>query len=94
MNSMKYVKKMADLDGFTAAKLFDQINGGLVKFVIDKDGFYGSDDSFVLVTDSDPNELTYPEGWYFAKGVYRNKHNSTTGCYSEVPMFKSTGERW
>jgi len=91
---MKYVKKMADLDGFTAAKLFDQINGGLVKFVIDRDGSYGSADGLLLVTDCDPDELTYPEGWYFAKGTYRNKHNTTTGYYSEIPMFKTSGERW
>lgn len=48
----------------------------------------------VIVTDVEPKDLTYPEGWYYAKGCFRNKHTSTTGIYSEIPMEKSDGSSW
>jgi len=47
-----------------------------------------------IVTDVEPKDLTYPEGWYYAKGCFRNKHTSTTGIYSEIPMEKSDGSSW
>ena len=48
----------------------------------------------VIVTDIEPKDLIYPEGWYYAKGNLRNKHTSTTGLYQEIHMLKSNGERW
>ena len=47
-----------------------------------------------VITDTEPKDLTYPEGWYYAKGNFRNKHTSTTGIYAEVPMMKSDGTDW
>ena len=81
------VIKTCDLSGHAAAKLFVSINHGRVKLV-------QHEDYETLVTDIDPRCLDYPEGWYYAKGNFRNKHNSTTGAYSEITMQKSNGEYW
>ena len=48
----------------------------------------------LIVTDTEPKDLVYPEGWYYAKGSFRNKHMSSTGIYSEVLMMKSDGSFW
>lgn len=81
------VIKTCDLSGHAAAKLFVQMNGSSVVLV--------QHDSYeTLVTDVNPKQLSYPDGWYYAKGSFRNKHNSTTGTYSEVTMQKSNGEYW
>ena len=82
--------KTADLNGSIAAKLFANMNPGRVEHVT----MHNGDIHGVLVTDVDPVDLDYPEGWYFAKGSFRNKHNSSTGFYSEVPMLKSDGLPW
>ncbi|MBP3708122.1 MAG: hypothetical protein J6J36_05895 [Clostridia bacterium] len=48
-----------------------------------------------LVSHVDPSELNYPYGWYFAKGNLRNKHNSDSGLYFEIPVFKpGMNELW
>ena len=44
-----------------------------------------------IITDVEPKDLVYPEGWYYAKGHFRNKHQSTTGVYSEIAMIYSDG---
>ncbi len=80
--------KMCDLNGAVAAKVFESLNYGKVTY--DKNGRFGP----VLITDMEPMDLTYPEGWYYAKGCFRNKHQSTTGIYSEVPMMKRNGKQW
>ena len=82
------VVKMCDMSGDISAKVFEQLNYGKVRAVT-------SDIKVVkIVTDTEPKDLTYPEGWYYANGSFRNKHMSTTGAYSEIRMEKSTGERW
>lgn len=87
--------KMCDMPGHVAAKVFALLNAGKVKFV-DSENVVG--ERFLvhptLVTDVEPKDLVYPEGWYYAKGTFRNKHNSTTGLYSEVEMIKSNGKLW
>lgn len=47
-----------------------------------------------LISYADPNELTYPEGWYFAKGQFRNKHNTTSGLYESMPIHRPRGLLW
>ena len=47
-----------------------------------------------IITDHEPADLIYPEGWYYAKGNFRNKHTSSTGFYSETPIYNEDGIRW
>lgn len=79
--------KMCDMSGEVAAKVFQMLNYEKVKLEED----YCSDCGVSIITDMQPRDLVYPEGWYYAKGSFRNKHNSTTGMYCEVPMNKSDG---
>lgn len=49
----------------------------------------------VIVSQVSPAELIYPEGWYFAKGCLRNKHQSSSGLYEEIPIYKTdTHKHW
>lgn len=79
--------KCCDLDGDIAAQLFALLNPKVV--TID-----WSEGDAVIITDAEPDQLTYPEGWYYAKGCLRNKHTSTTGLYSEVAMVNSAYQPW
>ena len=88
MNEMKNIVKSCDLPGKVAAKLFAMLNDGVAVNRHHDGGHY------VIVTDRDPNTLTYPEGWYFLNGMFRNKHNSTKGDYSEISVVNSFGESW
>lgn len=81
--------KMCDLTAELAAMIFAKINNG--KVVVDRYEFNGE---YVIFTDVEPAELTYPEGWYYANGNFRNKHTSTTGFYGEIPMLKHNGNSW
>ena len=84
--------KTADLGGCLAARLFEALNPD-VEYLefdpIDLSNYAG-----VIVTDEDPESLIYPEGWYFSKGYFRNKHNSSTGLYEEIPMARRDGTYW
>lgn len=80
--------KMCDMSKDIAATVFKMLNYGKVHL---KDhNFFGK----IIVTDIEPKNLVYPEGWYYGKGSLRNKHNSTTGMYEEIPMVKSNGDSW
>lgn len=91
------VVKSADFPYEAALLVFEILN-------IDRDGNHhvkiiGPDhDTFCvrhrIITDREPMELVYPEGWYYAKGNFRNKHNTSTGFYSETPMCNEKGVRW
>lgn len=87
--------RTADLSGNAAANLFAILNPGEVEYLpMHPFNFKSLPPVGVIITDTDPDELNYPEGWYFAKGTFRNKHNSSTGIYEEVPMLKSNGSAW
>lgn len=79
--------KMCDMGKDIATSVFVALNAGKVR----REGNYFH---LVIVTDTEPKELYYPEGWYYAKGTFRNKHTSSTGIYDEVPMVMSNGESW
>ena len=81
--------KMADMGDFIAIKVFQMLNGEKIQILIGYSSY-----RFVLITDIEPKELTYPEGWYYSKGCFRNKHMSSDGMYWEVPMIKSDGTPW
>ena len=51
-------------------------------------------EAFIIITDTAPKDLIYPEGWYYAKGCFRNKHTSSSGLYSEVSMQNRLGVCW
>lgn len=87
---MANVVKMCDMQVEIAAKVFEMLNPGKVKV---DNGSWCSDRANIK-TDVEPSELIYPEGWYYAKGNFRNKHTSTTGMYQEIRMIKSNGESW
>lgn len=94
---MERTIKTADLPGRIAAKLFATINKDSMVIFLNRDPFVeGTHGGPVLICSTNPKELVYPEGWYFAKGHFRNKGNSTTGIYSEVPFYRSGGygELW
>ena len=81
--------KMCDMSKEIAAQVFQMLNCekvGLRKL-------YGNVRG-IIVTDTEPRNLVYPEGWYYANGSLRNKHTSSTGVYDEVRMEKSNGTGW
>lgn len=81
--------KMCDMSINVAIKVFEMLNPGRVKEKTLKNGVK------VIGTDVEPKELVYPEGWYYAKGYFTNKHNTTTGLYEVEVMIKSSnGELW
>ncbi|MBR2841162.1 hypothetical protein IKE80_00010 [Candidatus Saccharibacteria bacterium] len=87
--------KSVDTTGTAAAKFFAALNSDDVEYLSEHPFNYPSIPSVgVLVTDVNPNELIYPEGWYFAKGTFRNKHNSSTGAYEEIQVLKRDGTPW
>ena len=86
---MARVVKMCDMPVSIAARVFMSLNPEIVKVRRHKVFL-----QLTIVTDVEPKELTYPEGWYYAKGRFRNKHTSSTGAYSEIVMRKSDGTLW
>ena len=79
--------KMCDVSKEIAADVFSKLNKG--KIIIEE-----SCGKMRICTETEPKDLVYPEGWYYAKGTFRNKHNSTTGIYEEIPMCRSSKEPW
>ena len=83
--------KSNNLPGKVAARLFADINKKYVEFVE-----YDYKPS-VLKCQIDPNDdrLVYPEGWYFGKGCFRNKHQSDSGIYEEFAIVGAAGgKQW
>ena len=87
---MANMVKMCDMSMEVAAKVLQMLNPGKVEVEMAKD--IGKVIGIVSVVE--PKELNYPEGWYYAKGHFTNKHNSTTGTYESVLMFNESGELW
>jgi hypothetical protein len=86
---MAEIVKMCDMSKDIASMVFKLLNGSKVHLK-DTNSCVGT----IIVTDVEPKHLVYPEGWYYAKGYFRNKHTSTTGFYEEVLMTKSNGKNW
>lgn len=82
--------KMCDMTGDVAARVFEMLNLEKVKVKI----AHGLGRVTAIVTDTEPKDLIYPEGWYCAKGRFTNKHNSTTGAYAAVIMLNTAGDIW
>ena len=87
--------KTSDLPSNIALKLFVELNKNNVKVSNFYKVFPGSCLADpVIITDREPRDLIYPEGWYYAKGSFRNKHTSSTGIYEEISMIKPNGDFW
>lgn len=81
--------KMCDISLEMAAKIFRMCNYGKVQ--IEQTRF----NEILIVTDTNPEDLIYPEGWYCnGAGEFSNKETSTTGMHQSAPMKNSKGERW
>lgn len=81
--------KSCDFNGTIATEVFKMLNPSAVRVRVHVP-FYGR----AIVTDVEPKDLVYPEGWYYAKGFFRNKNTSSTGAYDEILMMKSNGIYW
>ena len=91
------IVKSADLPRDIALMVFEMLN-------VDREGKHHvkvigpNDDGYCvrhkIITDREPMDLVYPEGWYYAKGNFRNKHNTSKRSYSEIPMYNKEGIRW
>ena len=88
---MNKTVKFAEVSCEVAATAFAMLNPGRVSYE-EKIGEFGAYKA--LVTDTNPEELTYPEGWSFSKGCFTNKHNSTIGLYTALVITKSNGDTW
>ena len=86
---MGKIVKMCDMDSSIAVKVFEMLNPGQIKVKLN---IYG--EPIGIVTDTEPRILVYPEGWYYAKGSFRNKHMSSTGWYCEIRMEMGNGTPW
>lgn len=84
--------KMCDMSIAVATKVFEMLNDGKVRVKAPSDD--GLCTCYFIVTDVEPKDLTYPEGWYYAKGAFRNKHQSTTGFYEEAIMLTTSNKLW
>ena len=86
--------KMADLSARVAARILVAYNHEVVTYVRINPFSLSDPGCGAIVSFVEPAELIYPEGWYFAKGHFRNKGNSTSGRYEEIPMYQPGGEPW
>lgn len=82
------VIKMCELPIEIAEKVFEAINGGKVRIVDNK--FWGH----VLVTNYKPEDLIYPEGWYYENGTFRNNVSCSSGIYQKTIMVSSCDDQW
>lgn len=84
-----------DLDARIAAKIFAMLNRHCIIYLTN-DPFSEGSNQCALISSQDPKDLYYPEGWYYAKGTFRNKGNTSTGTYEEVPIYRigGLGECW
>ena len=82
--------KMCDMPLEIAVAVFQMLNPDNVKI----EPVTRLNSRIAIVTDIEPKDLIYPEGWYYAKGAFRNKHMSTTGFYQEARMVTTEGNVW
>ena len=81
--------KMCNMNKEIAATVFMMLNNN--KVVLKKNNnYFGT----LIVTDTEPKDLVYPEGWYYSKGWFLNKPTSPTGIYHKILMVKSNGFNW
>lgn len=47
-----------------------------------------------IMTDENPKDLLYLEGWEYWNGYFTNKHRSETGVYEKFLVMKSDNTLW
>ena len=82
--------KMCDMPLEIAVTVFQMLNPDRVKIK----PITRLNSRLWILTDVEPKDLIFPEGWYYAKGAFRNKHMSTTGIYEEAQMLTTKGDSW
>ncbi len=81
--------RSCDLDGYVAARLLELLNPG--KVAVTKDPY----NQFRIIANCQPEDLIYPEGWYFnTKSGFTNKHWSSTGQYETIGVYDPDGYPW
>ena len=86
MNSSKIVRT-ADLPLSIVVRVLESLNRGKITLV-------SSDEQITIVTDTDPKYLTFPEGWYFASGMFTNRYNTSNNRYSAAKIVNLSGKTW
>ena len=81
------IVRTADLSIEIATRIFEALNRGKITLV-------SSSEQITIVTDTDPKYLTFPEGWYFASGMFTNRYNTSNNSYSEAKTVNLSGETW
>lgn len=81
------IVRMADLPINMVVRIFSELNRGKIMIV-------SGNEQETVITDTDPKYLTYPEGWYFASGVFTNRYNTNNTCYSEAKILNNSGKAW
>lgn len=89
---MARVVRMNDMNRDTIAKVFVTLNSGRMKYSFASDvNLEIPIPGVVLVTDAEPKDLTYPEGWGYDNGVFCNKYKSDM---TSIFMVKRNGKFW
>ena len=76
--------KSCDFNGTIASKVFEMLNPSYVRVKINVP-FYGR----VIVTDVEPKNLTYPEGWYYAFFYYESMVTLTAAILMFIHAWKN-----
>ena len=79
--------KMCDVSAKIAAMVFKELNPGQIELIELDNGEVN------IVTDIEPIDLVYPEGWYYAQGKFRNNHKSIISI-NYATMLNSKNELW
>ncbi len=78
---MKNHIKLCDMPVVISAKIFELLNPD--KITIEETPL---NHSFEIIYNANPEDLIYPEGWYYTQGFFTNKYNSTTTMYEKIAM--------
>lgn len=80
--------KMSDAPIRVAVDVFSMFNPGKVNAI--NHPILG----LVVITNENPKDLVYPEGWQYKDGCFCNQHHIDTGLYEEVLVLKPNGKKW
>ena len=79
--------KKCDTKKSVALEVFKMLNDNRVKVIMGKNGA-------VIVTNIEPKNLIYPEGWYYNKGKFCRKNTDQKEESVEVEMINLDGNSW
>ena len=82
---MEIIKKACISEKKVALEEFERLNKETVKLV-KTNTYFGT----IILTNSNPDTLIYPEGWYNEHGTFRSKLD----CHEESEMVTYNGTCW